>query len=201
MTYNKSCPNSINDFCAEPSDLLQMIVEDLPAGSQILDIGSAQGRDALYLAGFGHHITAVEISETDHNILVNYIAGNKIENIFPVNADIQNFDIEKNKYFLISLQHVLQFLPKVESLKLVNEVKEKVCPGGLIVISAFTYDDPSYRNISHRLSSYFEKQELLKLFADFEIINYFEKTILDTGHLSTPAPHYHGITEIIAKKI
>jgi SAM-dependent methyltransferase len=200
MAFNKPCPNYINDFCEEPSDLLEMIAEDLPESSQILDIGSAYGTDALYLASLGHHITAVEKSEAEHSQLKKTIAEKKITNITPVNDDILNFEIEKDKYFLISLQNIVQFLPKEKNLELLRAVKDKVAPGGLIAISAFTVDDASYRLSGRDIRSYFEYQELLRLFDDFLIIYYFEKIVFDPGHASTPMPHYHGVARIIAKK-
>jgi SAM-dependent methyltransferase len=200
MAFNKPCPNYINDFCEEPSDLLEMIVEDLPANSNILDIGSAEGLDALFLASLGHQITAVERSEAEHNQLLKTIAEKKITNIKPINDDILNFAIENDKYFLISLQNILQFLPKEKNLKLVREIKKKLPNDGLVAISAFTVDDVSYKLSGRDIQSYFDRQELLKLFSDFHIIYFFEKIVFDPGHASTPMPHYHGVTRIIAKK-
>jgi len=201
MNYNDTYSKSKNAWGEKPSELLQIIIDDLPVNSNVLDIGSAQGRDSLYLASFGHHVTAIEKSEVGHSQLVQTIAENKIVNINPINDDILNFEIEKNKYFLISLQNILQFLPKEKSLELVREIKSKIVLDGLIAISAFTINDTSYKKSGQKILSYFKKQELLKLFADFHIIYYFEKMIFDKGHASTPMPHYHHLARIIAKKI
>jgi len=201
MDYNNTYKNSNNAWGAEPNRLLQMIIDDIPKNTDILDLGSAQGRDALYLASNNFNVTAVEKSEIGHNQLVKAITENNVSNINPINSDIYDFDIVKDKYLLINIQNALQFLPKEKSLALINNIKIRLKSGGIITISAFTVDDPSFKNTDQKIKSHFDKQELLKLFADFQIIYYFEKKILDKGHASAPEPHFHGTVKIIAKKI
>lgn len=95
----------------------------------------------------------------------------------------------------------LQFLSKHQSLELIKRTKSYLLQNGYILISAFTVDDPSFLKTDSGIKSHFERQELLKLFSDFEIVYYFEKKILDQGHASQPTPHTHGIVKVIAKKI
>ncbi|MFH1233977.1 MAG: methyltransferase domain-containing protein [Patescibacteria group bacterium] len=201
MDYNDTYLKSKNAWGGEPNKLLQMIIDDIPAGSNVLDLGSAQGRDSLYLASFGHNIVAVEKSEAGYSQLVDAINENKITNIVSINKDVSEFDIEKNKYFLINLQNVLQFLSKEDSRALLRKAKDSLPINGLIAVSAFTTEDPSFENSDPKIKSYFENNELLELFSDFQIIYYFEKKILDKGHASMPEPHYHGMVKIIAKKL
>jgi tellurite methyltransferase len=201
MINDHAYANSKNAWGDEPNLPIQMVADDLPADSIILDIGSGQGRDALYLASRGYHIVAVERSRVGHDQLIEKMAEKKIANITPVNDDILNFEIEKDKFSLISMQNVVQFLPKRKSVELIREAKEKLPKNGLIAISAFTIDDDSYKVSGQPIVSYFERQEMLKIFTDFNIIYYFEKIVFDPGHASTPTPHYHGAVRIIAKKI
>lgn len=201
MNYNNIYSNSKNAWGSEPNKLLQMIIDDIPANSHVLDLGSAQGRDALYLASLGHIVTAVEKSEVGHQQLRQVISNHNTTNITALNEDIVDFEINDNMFLLISLQNSLQFLQKEISLKLIEKIKNKLSQKGFVSISSFTVDDPSYLNPNTKIKSHFNKQELLNIFSDFQIIYYFEKKVLDKGHAGQPEPHYHGMVKLIAQKL
>lgn len=55
-----------------------MVIDNLSKNSAVLEIGSAQGRDALYLAQLGYSVTAVEKSESGHHQLVKAIEEKKL---------------------------------------------------------------------------------------------------------------------------
>lgn len=46
-----------------PSQEIRDIASQLPTGSRVLDLGSGEGRNALFLAERGFDVTAVDISE------------------------------------------------------------------------------------------------------------------------------------------
>ena len=46
-----------------PSQEIRDIASRLPTGSRVLDLGSGEGRNALFLAERGFAVTAVDISE------------------------------------------------------------------------------------------------------------------------------------------
>lgn len=200
MNYNETYLKSKNAWGNKPNEMLESIIGDIPQGSNILDLGSAQGKDSLYLASLGFNITAVEKSEIANSQFDNVIKENNIANIVTVCEDISSFEIESEKYFVINIQNVLHFLEKEKSLAVINSVKNALPKNGMVLISAFTTDNTSFEAKSTSIKSHFEKQELLKLFVDFEIIFYLETKLFDKGHGGHEKPHYHGMVKIIAKK-
>lgn len=201
MNYDEIYSKSKNVWGEKPNELLQLVVNDIPARSEILDLGSAQGKDALYLASLGFIVTAVDKSRTGHDQLEFIIKENKIQNIVAICEDISNFEIKKEKYFIINTQNTLHFLEKEKSLRIIEDIKNKLPKNGFAVISLFTTEDPSFLNESTSILSHLEKQELLRLFLDFEIVFYLETKFIDKGHAGQEEPHQHGVAKIIARKV
>jgi SAM-dependent methyltransferase len=191
-----------NVFGSEPNKLLQEICSQLPTGSEFLDLGCGQGRDALFMLQQGFKITAVDNSPEGIKTIREFIQTNNLPlssiNLFC--QDIEIFYIEKDKYSIINAFNSLQFLPKKKALRLIDNIKYKIKNQGYIVISGFTIDDSLYNKTINDSRCFFETQELKKLFSDFNIILYEEKIIKDKGHAGRPESHTHGVVEIIVKK-
>ncbi|MBB3042203.1 adenylyl-sulfate kinase [Nocardioides soli] len=47
---------------AEPSPFGRVVADALPAGADVLDVGSGDGRDSAYLAGLGHRVVGLDAS-------------------------------------------------------------------------------------------------------------------------------------------
>jgi SAM-dependent methyltransferase len=52
----------MKDCVLEPNFLIHDLVDALPKGSRILDLGCGQGQDAVYLAAQGYQVTAADFS-------------------------------------------------------------------------------------------------------------------------------------------
>ena len=123
----------------------------------------------------------------------------KLDNLELVCGDINDFNIEKNKYQVIICRNVLNFLDKDKARKILNDLQDNIQKGSYIIIEVFTKGDPSFLS-SNKFVSYFEDQELLNIFSGYKIFYYFENTILDPGHPGFLKPHKHGVARIIARK-
>ena len=82
----------------------------------------------------------------------------------------------------------MHFIDKTTSIEIINNIQNKIKNNGIIVISLFIEKDG------------FEKQELLRLCKDFEIIYYYESIIADAGHPGQTEKHTHQVSRIIARK-
>jgi len=111
-----------------------------------------------------------------------------------------NFKIEKNKYDVILLNNSIQFVERNNALKFIKKLQQNIKYNGFIIISAFTEDDPTTKNVNLK-NIRFKKQELLSLFKNFRIYYYFENIINDKPHIGANFNHKHGIVKIIAQKI
>lgn len=194
MKYNETYQKHQNVWGKEPSELVKIIFGkanlDL-AGKYFLDLGCGQGRDSFFAAQKGMQVVAVDSSKT----AIDQINGKNIKNIQGVFQLVENFEIEKGKYFIVSAHNVFQFIPKEKGLKTIEKIKNNILPGGFVTITAFVnLDQGKYQ------PNYFEGGELKELFSDFEAIHYFEGKIDDTGHSDAPEPHQHSVVGIVVKR-
>ena len=192
MSYNNLYQQDKNVWEQNPNKLLKLIWQKVKPGV-FLDLGSGQGRDALFMTRQGFKVIAVDSSEVVIKQIQKIIKQNNLKNIQAIRADVLDFKIEENKYDIINGNNVLQFLPKDKALALIKDIQQKIKPDGFIILSSFTTDDPSYQlSPEKRFASYFKPQEMLKLFHDFKIIYYLEDIILDKGHTcllyTSPSP-------------
>lgn len=153
-----------------------------------LDIGSGQGRDSIYIAESGNFVDSVDSSEAACAQLSDS-AKRKGLDIHIYNCDINEFKIVKNKYNLISAINIFHFLDKKSALEIINQIKDAISVGGIVVISLLLDNKK------------FEHNEMLKIFNDFEVLHYAELVIDDKGHGGQNKPHKHTVSRIIAKKI
>ncbi len=154
-----------------------------------LDLGCGQGRDSLYMARRHFSVEAVDSSNVACDQLITSANENNLDIIVIVkNIALESYKIESSKYSIISAINVLHFLDKGSIFRIVEMIKSGLLSGGLAVISIFINEKG------------LQKQELLKLFVDFEIVYYIETTIEDKGHPGEPSKHKHQVARIVALK-
>lgn len=166
----------------------------------VLDLGCTQGKEALFLAHNGFDVTAVDLSDVAINQLEKFIKEKKIKNITTVKFDVNDFTIKETTYDLITVFNVLYFLDRQTALKVIKEIKSGLAIGGVVAMSLFSIKYPFY-NESKKHRFYVISEEIKELFSEFEIFEYFDGMIDDSGHTSLPEPHQHGVVLIIAKRI
>lgn len=194
--YNKTY--SINKNI-KPSQILSLIQKNFLLSSKIIDLGCGQGNDSLFSAKNGFLVTAIDSSSVAINQMKVKKDELKLNNLELICDDITNFNIEKDKYQVIICRNVLNFLDKNKALEILNDFKDNIQKDSYIIIEVFTKNDPSFIS-NNKFVSYFDEQELLNLFSDYEIIYYLENIILDPGHFGFSSPHKHGVARIIAQK-
>lgn len=198
--YEKVYSKNKSFFGKKPSLLIYNHYHIFPKNLSFLDLGCGQGQDLLFMNKLGYKCLGVDSSSAAVNQLQKIIKKRKLKDIEVEQTDISNFDFSKNRYDIVSLRNILQYLEKEETQKIIKKVQKYVKKNGFVIVSAFTTEDPSYSAKTTGFKSHFEKNELLKNFSSkFHIIYYFEGMIWDKGHGSYP-PHQHGMTMLIARK-
>lgn len=173
----------------------------------VLDVGIGEGRNISQFALDGFEVEGVDISGTAVKKSKELLGG------IGCNANIQqqnikDFEVDENKYSLIIAAWVLNFFKKSEIKDIIEKLKKGLKNEGIIYLSVFTVDDPSFKDLNNTCEQierntfyiedhksfvhYFTKQEVLHYFNGFETISYIEGIDLDDGH---GTPHYHGYFE------
>lgn len=142
MDYEKEYQKTEN-ACGQPfPSFLEFFADYDNHDAAVLDLGSGQGRDALFIASSGHSVTAVDISPTGvAQMLAQAKArGLKIEGIV---GDIVGFRTRK-RFDVILLDRVLHQLPSDEDrLAVLRRSSGYVKKGGYVLIA----DTPKHKQL------------------------------------------------------
>lgn len=144
-------------FGTKQSRLGGLLAKELPAKNTVLDLGTGEGRDAIYLAREGHNVTAVDLSPEGIKKLENRARKRKLSiDTIVANIADKDFIARIGMFDAIIAQGVLQFLTPEDVNIVLGYIKEKIKPGGYAAIQAIRGTDSDYKR--------FEALELYNIF-------------------------------------
>lgn len=179
-----------NYFGLKVAEFLERYEGRLKNKKKALDIGTANGSNARYLANLGLEVEGIDIELPDNM--------EPHKNIRWIKSDILNYDFQ-SKYDVIIAFNVLQFLTISQRNMILDKMEEALNPEGMIFIKSFTQKDPSFGH-SSKIMGQFAENELLHWAEgkNLHILEYQEKEIED-NHLPL-GKHTHGIVYFAADK-
>ena len=109
---------------------------------RVLDVGCGQGRDALFIARLGHHVTGVDISTSGISAM---IAAAKAEglSVEGVVADIREFQTEQ-LYDVILFDRTLHMLAELQRLDVLGRLIGCVDQAGRVLIADERSNIPAF---------------------------------------------------------
>ena len=181
----------------EPSLLAKQIiklVEAIPNRS-LLDIGSGEGRDAVYFAKNGFQVDALEISEPGIEKIRKYSEENNC-NVNILHENMINYELKK-AYNVIYSSGSLQFLPLDQRKDHFENYKKHTAVGG--VNAHLVFVEKPFIKIApdwEQNEFFYLSGDLAKFYADWQIL-YYDEQIIDCN--SDGVAHQHAVCCIIAK--
>ena len=169
----------------DPTPLLRNAVEHLPPGCA-LDVACGPGRHAIFLAGHGWNVTAVDSSRVAIEILQQR-AGQAGVTVNALVADLElgEFKIEPEDYELICVFYYLQ-------RDLFSEIRAGVKTGGAVVVAIHLNDGkPGARPCNPAFL--LEPGEFREFFRDWQIEHYREGASDEEGR-------HHDTAFLICRK-
>jgi len=122
---------------AEPNQFVVAYLSDLEP-SRVLDLGTGQGRNAIWLAGQGHQVTALDISDVAIAQAKEIAADAGVEVEF-IAADLKRWQPEPESYDLVLLSYIQAVEP---ARKLIHsKVATALAPGGMVFMIAHHIDN------------------------------------------------------------
>lgn len=189
---------SENEFAygTEPNDFLKEVSKKIKPASKIPCLAEGEGRNAVFLAEMGHHVAAIDYSESGLKKL-NILAKDKGVNIEIICADLNEYVIEDNKWDAVIC--IFGHFPS----ELREIVFSKIYPGlkknGLFILEAYSKEQLQHKTGGPQSTDLlYSVQELANDLRDFNLIEIKQKErIISEGK-------YHqglsSVIQIVAKK-
>lgn len=213
MNYDKQYAEVDALFGTEPEATLEPHLTHLPPGLPVLDIGAGQGRNALFLAGRGISVHALEPSR----VAAQSISRSATKSDVPLKLFTESFERFTPPVELYG--GVLTFgiwpdIPWPAIHRLVEVINRWTDPGSLVWATGFTVDDPayhahkaawatigphSYQNSEGGVRTYFEPGQMLELFPGYQALHHWEGLGPEHRHGNDP-PERHGRFEAVLLK-
>lgn len=183
-----------------PSELAEQIVDILQCDTvnkRLLDIGSGEGRDAVYFAKCGFQVDALEISNPGAEKIKQYsrLSGYAVN---VLHTDMIGYD-PSEEYDVIYSHGSLQFLPLEQRQKHFDRYKRRTKTGGLnahliFIEKPFVKLAPDWE----KNEFFYQSGDLARYYHDWEILR-CEESIIDCN--SAGISHRHAVNCLIARKI
>jgi SAM-dependent methyltransferase len=121
-------------YGTEPNDFLVSVAEQILIGP-VLSLGEGEGRNAIFLAGLGHDVTAVDQSKVGLEKLQRRAEelGLRIQT---QQADLGNYQIEEGVW--AGIVSIFCHLPPSIRVPLYDAAKHGLRPRGLFILEAYT---------------------------------------------------------------
>lgn len=132
-TWNQRYSADDYIFGTEPNDYLVEVADRLPAGP-VLCIAEGEGRNAVYLAGRGHPVTAVDQSRVGLE-KAQRLAAERGVRIETVVADLADFEIERSTWSAIV--SIFLHIPADLRRSVYRRAVAGLRPGGVFVLEAY----------------------------------------------------------------
>lgn len=127
-------------YGTEPNEFLHTVAPRLPVG-RTLCLCEGEGRNAVFLAGLGHQVTALDGSAVGLE-KARRLADARDVSIRTLHTDLAQYTIETGAWDLIV--SVFCHLPPELRRRVHEEVVAGLCPGGMLVLEAFTPQQLEY---------------------------------------------------------
>ena len=121
-------------YGTEPNDFLASVADRLPAGP-VLTLGEGEGRNAVFLAGLGHEVVAVDQSEVGL-AKARQRAAERGVHVQTQQADLGDYPIQPGAW--AGIVSIFCHLPPAVRVPLYAAVARGLRPGGVFVLEAYT---------------------------------------------------------------
>jgi SAM-dependent methyltransferase len=182
-------------------------------GNTILDIGCGEGADSAFFAKNGFRVKALDQNADYLSRFKAYIKDQKLSNIIIENTNVINYPYPINEFDVVNCILIGCCMRRSEFEIMLSGIKKTVKHGGIIIMSLRNYLDLEMEDLSlltHKIEPntflkngdccsiryFIEKDRLRNLFAEFEILYYYEGLAPDK-YLEVEK---HGDSYIICRK-
>ena len=121
-------------YGTQPNDFLAAHIAAIPPGP-VLDLGCGEGRNAVFLAGLGHQVTAVDFSAAGLRKGERLAREKGVEVAF-VEADLATYEPELDAY--AGIVAIFAHMPEAVRKHVHGWIHRALRPGGVFILEAYT---------------------------------------------------------------
>ncbi len=132
--WNQRYADSELVWSAAPNIWVEQLTQDLPPG-KALDVAAGEGRNALWLAARGWHVTAVDFSAVALQraaSLAKQRLGDDARNLLTLEADVETWVPPARSYDLVLVVYL--HLPPHQRSAVMSAAAQAVAPGGRLLV-------------------------------------------------------------------
>ena len=194
--YDRLYKENRYPFGKEHIFLVEKATQYLKSG-EVLDLGTGDGRNSIYLASQGFHVLAIDFSQA---------AVDKIKtNSDTLNISTEVADIRKRKivrsYDLILAAFILHHLSRSEAFALIQDMMAHTSIHGLNIIATFMEQGDFYKNGPGTENFYVRNTELKTLYSKWEILHYEEREEEAFAKRSDGSPMRNTCAYLLARRV
>ena len=183
------------DTFGGPAGELVSLADLLPDGPSVLDIGCGEGRNALYLAGRGCAVTAIDLSAAGIAKLKHFARRKGLQVTAEV-QDMRRYDFTR-KFDLIIAHGSLHLIRREHWASLNRRMKANTSAGGYNAVTVFTDALPPPEDLKDFHMGLFREGELFDFYSDWQIVE-GRSYVLSDEHPGG-IRHRHPINMIVAR--
>ncbi|MGD8276862.1 MAG: class I SAM-dependent methyltransferase [Gemmatimonadota bacterium] len=128
-------------YGTEPNEFVVEVADRIPDG-RVLCLAEGEGRNAVYLAGLGYEVTAVDGSSVGLD-KARRLAAERGVALETVHADLADFTIEPDTWE--GIISIWAHLPRPLRTRLYGQAARGLVPGGVVALMAYTPAQLEYR--------------------------------------------------------
>lgn len=181
-TKNKKANKNIREFISLKTEI-----------GNAIELGCGAGRDTKFLLENKWNVLAIDREEVS-NIIKENLNEEELKRFRFQKQELENLKLEKNN--LIVANNSLSFCKKEKFEEMWDKIKNSILSNGYFVGNFFGINDEWAKN--KKDMSFLSKESCLKLFDDFDIIEF--KEIEKEGLTGLGKIKYWHIFNVIAKK-
>jgi cyclopropane fatty-acyl-phospholipid synthase-like methyltransferase len=157
-------------FGKEPNEyLVEQASLYLKPNSSVLCIADGEGRNGVWLAKQGMHVTGFDVSDIALSKANQFAADNEV-NIQYSLCDTDGFDWQANSYDAV-VAIFIQFADPEMRARIFKHVHQTLKPGGLFILQGYTPKQLEYKTGGPSLIEHLYTEEMIReLSQDFEIL-------------------------------
>ena len=122
-------------YGTEPNDFLRSVADRIPAGGRVLCLAEGQGRNAVFLAGVGFAVTAMDLSTVGIERARELARERGVHVQFEV-GDLTDYDLGEASWDAIV--SIFAHVPPTVRASLHGRVAKALRPGGVFILEAYT---------------------------------------------------------------